>query len=238
MAITDNGTARVLRGSAPEQFDGHAFASVSELPRVAAPRPRPTGNKALDAVRAAAWDEGFAAGHDRGFEAGHREGFERGLAEGRATGHREGMASAQQEALSQLQATVAGALSALESGTADLVGREAITFAEVEQAAVDLAIELAGAILDREVAAADDPGRDGLVRALSLAPDQGDLCAFLHPDDLTLLGDVGDLAPGRSLELVADPTVRRGGCLVEAGSARLDARIDTALQRAREVLSP
>lgn len=238
MAITEPASARVIRGMEDDHVGDHPFAAVSDLPRLVAGRPRQTGNHALDAIRTAGWDEGFDSGRAQGAEDGYVAGFEQGLAEGRAAGHREGLETAQAEARRQIEARVADSLDALDVGVADLAGREAVTFAEVEATAVDLAIALAESILDREVATADDPGRDALRRALALAPDHDELVAHLHPDDLEALGEVSDLAPGRALTLVSDPSTRRGGCLVAAGAARLDARIDTALERAREALAP
>jgi flagellar assembly protein FliH len=113
-----------------------------------------------------------------------------------------------------------------------------VTLTQIEAMVVDLALAVAGSILDREVATASDPGRDALVRALALAPDHETYLARVHPADLEAITAVAELAPGRTLELVADPTVGPGGCVVEAGSARIDARIDTALARVREVLQP
>jgi flagellar assembly protein FliH len=237
MAITEPPTARVIRRAAIDEMDGHAFGSIADLPRLAVGRPRQTGNRAVDAVRTAAWDEGYAAGLAQGSEEGRAAGFDQGLAEGRAAGHRDGVATAHAEARRQVEATVSDTLAGLGAAAADLVAREAPTFAEVESAAIGLALELAEAILDREITVADDPGRDALRRALALAPDHDALVAHLHPADLERLGEVAGLAPGRDLRLVADPSVRSGGCQIVSGAARIDARIESALQRVREVLS-
>jgi flagellar assembly protein FliH len=236
MAITEPTTSRVLRGLSATSVDGHAFANVSELPRVAAHRPRQTGNRALDAIRSAAWDEGYQAGTERGAHDGYTAGFERGVAEGRHTGHREGIATAHDEALRQVAAMIASTLDALEAGAREVATRDAVVLDDIESVVVDLAIGLAEAILEREISIVENPGREALARALALAPDAGDLVARMNPGDLARLGEVADLVPGRALELAPDPTVRSGGCLIEAGAARLDARIEAALDRAREVL--
>ena len=236
MAITEPTTARVLRGAADE-VGGHVFSPVGDLPRVSNGRPRQTGNKALDAIRSTGWDEGYADGRERGRQDGHAEGFELGRSEGLVAGRREGVDIAQQEALALIEARVGRAIEALEAAAQDLSQREAATFAEVEHTAIELGLALAEAILDSEVSSATDPGRDALRRALALAPDHDHLTAHLHPADLEGLGEVADLAPGRRLELVADPSVGPGSCVLAAGAARIDARIDTALQRAREALS-
>ena len=39
-----------------------------------------------------------------------------------------------------------------------------------------------------------------------------------------------------SIELVADPSIEPGGCILEAGSTRVDAQLGPALRRARQAL--
>jgi flagellar biosynthesis/type III secretory pathway protein FliH len=52
-----------------------------------------------------------------------------------------------------------------------------------------------------------------------------------------VIGDAAQLATGRALELVADPSVAPGDCILEVGACRVDARIDSAIARIAEVLS-
>ena len=57
------------------------------------------------------------------------------------------------------------------------------------------------------------------------------MVARLHPEDLATLGGVDQLLDGRELRLVADPSVGRGGCLLDAGPSRVDATIEAAIAR-------
>lgn len=238
MAITDTSTGRVIRGTTPDDFGGHAFASVHDLPRVASGRPGQTGNRALDAIRAEAWDEGYATGHAAGASDGHAVGFEHGLAEARERGYAEGLATAKADAMAEIEARIGSSIEALERAGSDLEQRDAVTLNELEDVVADLALSVAAAILQREIATSTDPGRDALRRALSLAPERESMIARLNPTDLEAIGDVAEMAPGRTLELFADPSIERGGCVIEAGAARIDARIETALDRVREALAP
>jgi flagellar assembly protein FliH len=235
MAITEPAQARVLRG-VPCDGD-HAFVPVADLPRVAVARPTATGNSALDAIRAAAWDQGYADGREQGTEVGYAEGVERGRAEGREVGYADGRVSAIADAKVEVRREVEQAVDALVAAADDLARRQTVSLAQIESTVVEMALAVAEAVVQRELAVSADPGRDALVRAFALAPEDGDLIAHLNPVDVESITDLSDLAPGRRIQLVADPGVGRGGALVEVGAARLDARIETAMSRVREVLA-
>jgi flagellar assembly protein FliH len=179
-----------------------------------------------------------------------RVAVEQGRAEGRAAGYAEGLAHAAAEAAqaertraaeaqavaTAQRARVAEALGLLSTATAALQEREAVAVAEVEQTVADLALQLARAVLQRELAITQDPGREALVRALRLAPDGAPVVARLHPQDLGLLQDVEELSAGRDLQLVADPDVERGGCVVDTAGRRIDTQVSVALERIAQVL--
>lgn len=238
MAVTDITSGRVIRSYSPDQVDRHAFTSVAELPELEVARPGPSGNPALDALRSVAWDEGFAEGRAAGVDDGYGDGFEQGLAAGREAGYRDGLASAEQDAVAMVQARFASATQSLETAVRKLDEHDRLVLAQMEDAIVELGLGVARAILDREIATAGEPGRDALARALALAPDHTSYLARLNPADFDSIGEVADLAPGRQIELASDPSVEPGGCVIEAGAARIDAQIDTALARVREVLLP
>ena len=226
----------MLRGERAIDVDAHAFEAVDDLPRPSSERPVSTGDARVDAIHGAAWADGVArgeaAGRESGFEQGHCDGFDVGRREGRAAGAAEAQAAAE----AAVAARVAGALAALDHAAAELHARDAVAVADIEVGVVELAIGLAAAILQREVALATDPGREALRRALQMAPARGDVVARLSPDDVASLGDLAALAPGRSLEVIADPSIARGGCIVHAGASLVDASFDGALERARVAL--
>ncbi len=231
-------SGRVIRSAAAEELADHNFAPVSSLPKIEVGRPGPTGNLALDALRAAAWDQGFADGRSNGIDDGYAAGYQTGRAEGHQAGYRDGQSTAAADAVAAIESRLGSALAALDQAAADLAAHDRMVLAQMEQAVVDLALVVAEAVLEREIATAADPGREALQRALTLAPDHQTYLARLNPADIEAMGEYSDLAPGRVVELAADPLVNRGGCVVEAGAARVDARIETALDRVREVLQP
>ncbi len=102
---------------------------------------------------------------------------------------------------------------------------------------VAAAMQIAEVIVGHVLADPDGRGRDAIARALALAPVHGDVTARLHPADIAVLGDPDDLAPGRVLVIVPDPSLSPGDCVVDVASCRVDARVSAAIERAREVLA-
>lgn len=181
-------------------------------------------------------------GERRGAEAlawatGHRQGYEQGRAEGLEAGRIDGRRSGEQVAREEARRGFETAMAGLEAALlARATAQEEAGRALAEQV-VELALAVAGAVLDRELAVAADPGAEAIRRALGSLSDRADAVARLHPDDLAALqADPAELAPDRVLQLVADPTVGPGGCIVDAGPTRVDATVEGALDRVRALL--
>ncbi|MCP3989780.1 MAG: hypothetical protein GY724_11945 [Actinomycetia bacterium] len=157
-------------------------------------------------------------------ESARTEGFELGRQEGHALGRREG----RDESIGRLQAMVESALTRIDERSEQLRHRMAAD-------AVDLALEIAAAVLGRELAMADDPGADAIARCLDVAPTSGDLVARLNPEDAECLGDVLGLAD-RHLTVVPDERLESGSVIVTVDETTVDGRIAAALERVAEVL--
>lgn len=208
--------ARVLRGAWAESVATVAFPAVEGRHLGDADRDEPIVD--LAAVVAEARAEGLAAGRAEGREQGRAEG------------------------LAQVRHELGGVVRALEAQVAQVAEREQQALHELADEATAFALAVVEELLGRELELAQAPGRDALARALRAAPGSGDALARLHPADLAALvgGEgpeaVADLHPGRALELVADPTLGPGSCVLDVGETRVDARLDAALERLREEL--
>lgn len=176
-----------------------------------------------DAARAAGWAAGWAAGSRAAAEAG----------------------ALQRHTIDEAQRTAELVRSARTDAALTLLGRaaEAITrqlvpvLAQATATLDDGAVTLAQAVLGRELADSDDGGRLALARALSLPPDVEVQTVRVHPLDLQVLigaGVMADLPAG--VELVADRNLSPGDAVAEFPDGFLDARIGTAVERARRAL--
>ena len=163
----------------------------------------------------------------------HAEAVARGYEEGHAQARAEAQAALAVE-LEQRKQALQSTLDALQHAAANAEEAWAEQVALLQQEATTLAYEIVEALLERELEVATNPGRDALIRALSLNNDEGLATARLYPEDLALIGE--DLDLGRAIKLVGDESVGRGGALIELGSVVLDARVGPALKRLRAAL--
>jgi len=176
------------------------------------------------------------------FAVGYRDGHAEGVAVGHGLGRREGAAVGRREAFAESRAAAAAVLDRVEL---QLDGHSTALDELVESiaaSATELALEIAEAVLARELRLSESPGVDAIARAARLLPETGratEVVARLHPNDLAALGgSVETLLPGRSLTVHADRDVEPGGCVLESGASRVDASVSAAMARVREVLLP
>ncbi|WP_076261879.1 FliH/SctL family protein [Intrasporangium flavum] len=175
---------------------------------------------------------------------GETEGYTRGHAAGYAAGLRRAadeVAARESELVARHAAAVAAerartdrALAVLDSAARALELRTAPVLADADAQLVAAAVELAEAIVGCELSDAPHGARAALARALS-APDASSVTVVrLHPDDLALVEDSVDAS---RVELVADAGLSRGDAVAVYPDGELDARIGSALARARSAVS-
>lgn len=175
-------------------------------------------------------------------EQAQREGFEAGHAEGMAAAE-QAVAEMVETARAQVQSEQAAwrtqaqsALTALSDAVAALDARTTPTLTEMTDSLSRAAYTLVEDLLGRELAAATDPAREAVERALRLVPADEPVVVRLHPDDHATLDTDWVAGLRGTVTLIADPAVETAGAIAEAGARRVDAQLSTALGRVREVL--
>jgi flagellar assembly protein FliH len=155
----------------------------------------------------------------------------------RAAAHAEGYEAGRAEAL----AALSPALEALQ--TAVVAGREERIAAadQLEVHAVDLALFLSEKIVLGALAVEPERVVEAVRGALRGIVERERVTILVHPSDLELVREAMDemratLGGIEHCEVQAERRVGRGGAIVRTQDGDVDARVETKLQRAREVV--
>lgn len=174
---------------------------------------------------------------------------ERARLSGYAAGHAEGMraaaeASAEQRAHIEAENTVLRreqvrqlerATEILDAAALSLTHREETLLSAAQSHMERLAVDLAEAVIARELASGDESARNALHRALSVV-DLHELSAVrLNPADIDVLRRLG--AETTPISLIGDTTVAVGDAVATLEDGTIDARLDAAFGRVRSALS-
>jgi flagellar assembly protein FliH len=184
--------------------------AVAGEPGDASPEQRASAILERAAAEAAALREGARA-----------EGYEAGRAEARA----------------ELEPTAAALQQAILAVQADVVDRAD----RLEAHAVDLGLFLAEKVLGGALAVQPERVVETVRGALRGIVERERITILVSPEDLDLVRDsisdvLGSLGGVEHCEVQAERRVGRGGCVVRTADGDVDARIETKLQRAREVI--
>ncbi|MBI4212874.1 MAG: hypothetical protein HY534_01065 [Chloroflexi bacterium] len=166
--------------------------------------------------------EGYAAGYQEGLARGHEQGFASGYSEGHAEGH--ALAIAEAAAIIHTATQVANA--------AQLDRNQLLESAQT--AMVELATAIAGKIVQAEITANPSLVRQAVQTALRAVGDSPTAVLHVNPEDLEVLQETWEDLKQRfgdgGLQLLPDPRIERGGCIVDTESRTVDAQIDSKME--------
>lgn len=168
---------------------------------------------------------------------GHSEGYRNGLKQA----EEEIAQRSQQLADDLVEQRLSTVLPAVSQLLEEIVRARSECQAEWEEELVELSTAIAGKIIRRRLEV-DPESLTGIVQeAVQLAVGQTSLELRLNPGDLEALGDrvrvaVQESARGIDIQLHGDASISAGGCVVVTEHGRIDARIETMLERITEEL--
>ncbi|WP_285319413.1 FliH/SctL family protein [Pseudarthrobacter sp. lyk4-40-TYG-27] len=172
---------------------------------------------------------------DRGYVQGHAAGYAAGLRAAAADQERQAHAMRVEHdaVLAHARESAARATAVLQAAAAAFQQRFALVLQDSEQVLAAGALELAEAVLGYEMHDGDRTARAALHRALGGSTSAAPAAVRLHPADIALLdGATADTA----VDLVPDPSLARGDAIAVYPDGWLDARLHTAVARARAAL--
>ena len=155
----------------------------------------------------------------------------------RSQAREQGLLEGRDEALAMLTPALEALSQAAEAVQADQHNRAD----RLERHAVDLALFLAEKVIGGAIAVQPDLVIEAVRGALRGIVDRERVTVLVHPEDLDLVRDAMDglratLGGIEHCEVQAERRVSRGGAVVRTPDGDVDARMETKLQRAREVV--
>jgi flagellar assembly protein FliH len=176
-----------------------------------------------------------ADAHEQGLVQGRAEGLKQGLDEGR----RQGRAEALQQSAEQLKAIAQSwsAAAAKWEEQRETLHRQART------AVLELALKLGEKVTHRVIEVDRTAVVDQLAEVLSHILRPMDLSIHINPADRPALEEglpqlMAEFQQFKHIRLMDDPAVGSAGCVVHCGQGRIDATVETQLQRIVELLLP
>ncbi|NNM50811.1 MAG: hypothetical protein HKM02_01110 [Pseudomonadales bacterium] len=169
------------------------------------PRLRLPTAQELEAVRKAAFDEGFASGREEGRQRGYTEGWQQAREEVTA------------------QATRLGNI--IQAYTQPLKDQADL----LEQDMLDLTHQLVEAVLEQELRSHIEPLRALVHRALEAVGQRCELLSLqLNPEDAALLREhlLASEAWQPGWRIVENAVLTQGGCVIESPQQYIDARLE------------
>lgn len=150
----------------------------------------------------------------------------------------EGFAAGRAEAL----AALAPATAALDAAIAEARGHADAAAEQLETEAVDLAFAVAEKILNASVAAAPSAVLEAVRGVLRGLVERERVTLLVNPDDLELVRQSErdlriSLGGIEHCDVQAERRVGRGGVIVRYADGQVDGRLETKLERAREVVA-
>lgn len=161
----------------------------------------------------------------------------------------EGFAEAQRNVASQIE-NRARELTEERTRTATAACQQAVNQLEAEtiqwlqewrNLTVDLAISMAEKLVRHSMASGQEPLRVWLEEALMMLRDAREVQVIVHPDDFTWAGrylqSITKHVPlAGQAEVLPDPQVSPGGCIVRCPQGKVDQQLETQLARLAEQL--
>ena len=180
-------------------------------------------------------EDAKSRGHTQGHAAGYTAGLRRAAED--AAVERARMDAEHTAALAAVAARGAAELAALRAASDALIRRTVPVLVDSENTLLTAALELAEALLGREMNDGEASARAALARVAAAADGDVPHTVRMHPADVVILnGLVPVPAETAGMTIVADPALARGDAMADYPHGLLDARLGTALARARAAL--
>ncbi|MCC9661879.1 flagellar assembly protein FliH [Pseudoalteromonas sp. MB41] len=187
----------------------------------------------LEKIRQDAFDEGLKQGHEQGYI----DGFEKGVGEGKEAGYKEGVELGKAQGQEDIKPILEEQLTTLRSLLDSLTQPLSKVDESAEKQLVQLAVMLSESLIYQEIKTSPDVILHALKHAIdALAEEQTRVRIHLHPDDIALITEsYGEQTiADNHWQLVAEPTLERGGCEIKTPQSSIDMTVKTRVKETLE----
>lgn len=186
----------------------------------------------LEQIRQDAYEEGIKQGHEQGYI----DGFDKGVSEGKEAGYKEGVDIGKQQGLDDAKPLIEDKLQVLSQLVNDLNAPLRQVDEACEKQLVYLANLLAEAVIFQEVTTKPELILLALKKAMDALPiAEQTVKIHLHPEDIEIVKTAygEEELEKQQWQLMAEPTLDRGGCEVKTTQSSIDMTLKT---RIKEIL--
>ncbi|MEQ3442385.1 flagellar assembly protein FliH [Pseudoalteromonas sp. BZP1] len=187
----------------------------------------------LEKIRQDAYEEGLKQGHEQGYI----DGFEKGAHEGKEAGFKEGVELGKEQGQEEIKPILEEQLTNLRSLLDSLSQPLSKVDESAEKQLVQLAVMLTEVLVYQEIKTSPEVILHALKQAIdALGEEQAKVRIHLHPDDITLITEsYGEQTiADNHWQLVAEPTLERGGCEIKTPQSSLDMTLKTRVKETLE----
>lgn len=176
-------------------------------------------------------------------QAAHEEGYRAGYESGASKVDYIANLKAEKFAEEQFNSKLRETLPVFLKATVELNEKREKWLNQWETAAIRLAAAIAAKVLHNAVELRPELCQINAREALKLAAGKTQVSMRMNPEDLAVLGNRVDLLSSAlnwtgNIPIIPDPSIGRGGCIVQTEHGEIDARLDTQIDRiAQELLN-
>tara|TARA_Y100001960_G_scaffold161547_1_gene169867 strand:+ start:5107 stop:5922 length:816 start_codon:yes stop_codon:yes gene_type:complete len=182
----------------------------------------------LEQIRQDAYEEGIKQGHEQGYI----EGFDKGVTEGKEAGYKEGIEIGKEQGLNDVKPLIEEKLQYLSQLIEGMAAPLNKVDESVEKQLVHLAKLLAEQVVFKELQTNPELILVALKKSIDALPmgEQG-VKIHLNPEDLSLVEEAygAEHLQQQHWQLVAEPTLERGGCEVKTAQSSIDMTLKTRI---------
>ncbi len=183
----------------------------------------------LERIRQDAYEEGLKQGHEQGYI----DGFEKGVGEGKEAGYKEGVELGKTQGQEEVKPLIDEQLTQLRSLVESLHEPLKQVDKQAEKQLVQLTALLAEAVIYQELKTSPEIILQSLKQAIdALNEEQQKVRIHLNPDDIELIKEsYGEQTIiDNNWQLIAEPTLERGGCEVKTTQSSIDMTMKTRVK--------